>query len=145
MGGLPREVVLDPEEIREAIEAPISVIIDAIKQALTETPPDLAQDLLELGIHLVGGTAMLRGLPERIEYETGVPVRLADLPLETVVLGAADAWSLSIACGRCLWIAPAVRAIAELLGRYCFILWLLAAKFPPLDALGGHGLGWRLQ
>ncbi|MSO18325.1 MAG: rod shape-determining protein [Acidimicrobiia bacterium] len=92
MGGLPREVVLDPEEIREAIEAPISVIIDAIKQALTETPPDLAQDLLELGINLVGGTAMLRGLPERIEYETGVPVRLADLPLETVVLGA----------GRCL-------------------------------------------
>ena len=61
-------------------------------QALAETPPELAQDLLEVGIHLVGGGSMLRGLDRRIERETGVNVRLVDMPLETVVLGA----------GRCL-------------------------------------------
>ena len=67
-------------------------ILDATKQALAETPPELAQDLLEMGIHLVGGGAHAAGFDRRIEHETGVPVRLVDMPLETVVLGA----------GRCL-------------------------------------------
>ena len=92
MSGLPRTVVLEPEELREAIDEPILRIVGAAKQALAETPPELAQDLLEMGIHLVGGGGMLRGFDLRIEHETGVPVRLAEMPLETVVLGA----------GRCL-------------------------------------------
>jgi rod shape-determining protein MreB len=92
MSGLPRTVVLEPEELREAVDEPVMRIIGAAKQALSETPPELAQDLLEMGIHLVGGGGMLRHFDLRIEHETGVPVRLAEMPLETVVLGA----------GRCL-------------------------------------------
>ena len=70
----------------------IQRVLGSVKQALAETPPELAQDLLEMGIHLVGGGGMLRGFDRRIEHETGVPVRMSDMPLETVVLGA----------GRCL-------------------------------------------
>jgi rod shape-determining protein MreB and related proteins len=92
MSGMPRTVVLEPEEIREAIAEPVQAVQHAVIQALAETPPELAQDLLEMGIHLVGGGALLRGMDRRIEHETGVPVRLSELPLETVVLGA----------GRCL-------------------------------------------
>jgi rod shape-determining protein MreB len=92
MSGMPRTVVLEPEEIREAIAEPVQAVQHAVIQALAETPPELAQDLLEVGIHLVGGGAMLRGLDRLISRETGVPVRLVDMPLETVVLGA----------GRCL-------------------------------------------
>jgi rod shape-determining protein MreB len=92
MSGMPRTVVLEPEEIREAIAEPVQAVLQAVIQALAETPPELAQDLLEVGIHLVGGGAMLRGLDRLIARETGVPVRTVDMPLETVVLGA----------GRCL-------------------------------------------
>jgi rod shape-determining protein MreB len=92
MSGMPRTVVLEPEEIREAIAEPVQAVQHAVIQALAETPPELAQDLLEVSIHLVGGGAMLRGLDRLIGRETGVPVRLVDMPLETVVLGA----------GRCL-------------------------------------------
>jgi len=92
MSGMPRTVVLEPEEIREAIAEPIQAVMQSVIQALAETPPELAQDLLEVGIHLVGGGAMLRGLDRLIARETGVPVRMVDMPLETVVLGA----------GRCL-------------------------------------------
>jgi len=92
MSGMPRTVVLEPEEIREAIAEPVQAVLHAVIQALAETPPELAQDLLEVGIHLVGGGAMLRGLDRLISRETGVPVRPVEMPLETVVLGA----------GRCL-------------------------------------------
>jgi len=92
MSGMPRTVVLDPVEVREAIAEPVQMVVNAVKQALAETPPDLAQDLLEVGIRLVGGGAMLRGLDRLISRETGVPVSPVEMPLETVVLGA----------GRCL-------------------------------------------
>ena len=92
MSGLPRTIVLEPEEVREGLDDPIQRVLGAIKQALAETPPELAQDLLEMGINLVGGGGMLRGFDRRIEHETGVPVVMSDMPLETVVLGA----------GRCL-------------------------------------------
>ncbi len=92
MSGMPRTVVLEPEEIREAIAEPVQAVLHSVIQALAETPPELAQDLLEVGIHLVGGGAMLRGLDRLISRETGVPVKPVDMPLETVVLGA----------GRCL-------------------------------------------
>ncbi|MFM8305206.1 MAG: rod shape-determining protein [Actinomycetota bacterium] len=92
MSGLPRTVVLEPEEIREAIDEPVQAVLSAVIQALAETPPELAQDLLEVGINLVGGGAMLRGLDRMLTRETGVPVKRVEMPLETVVLGA----------GRCL-------------------------------------------
>ena len=85
-------VVVERKKLCEAVDEPMQAIMDATKLALAETPPELAQDLLEMGIHLVGGGALLRGMDQRIEHETGVPVRLSELPLETVVLGA----------GRCL-------------------------------------------
>jgi rod shape-determining protein MreB len=92
MSGLPKTVVLSPEEIRNAIEEPLSTIIDSIVACLGDAPPELAQDLIVEGIHLVGGGGLLRGLPERLTIETEVQVRLVDLPLESVVLGA----------GRCI-------------------------------------------
>ena len=87
MSGMPKTVVLTPEEVREAIDEPIQAILGAVKQALARTPPELSQDLLAEGIHLVGGGAMLRGFDLRIEKETAVRAQLVDLPLETVVLG----------------------------------------------------------
>jgi rod shape-determining protein MreB len=88
MSGLPRTVVLTAEEVREAIDEPVSAMVDAVIACLGQAPPELAQDLIEQGIYLVGGGAMLRGLDLRLEAETNVPVRLVDAPLESVVLGA---------------------------------------------------------
>jgi rod shape-determining protein MreB len=84
--------VLTPEEIREAIEEVVEKILDPVIRALAQTPPELAQDLLSEGAHLVGGGSLLKGFSERLSKETGVPVHLDEAPLETVVLGA----------GRCL-------------------------------------------
>src|SRR6187431_2506006 len=72
MSGLPKTIMLTPEEVREAIDEPIQAILGAVKQALARTPPELSQDLLAEGIHLVGGGAMLRGFDLRIEKETAV-------------------------------------------------------------------------
>jgi rod shape-determining protein MreB len=86
--GLPKTVVLTAVEIREALDEVVTRMIDSVKECLGETPPELAQDLLSKGIYLVGGGALLRGLPERLQYETKVPVQLSPQPLEAVVLGA---------------------------------------------------------
>jgi len=88
MSGLPKTVVLTPEEIREAIAEPVGAMVDSVVSCLAQAPPELAQDLIMEGIHLVGGGGMLRGLDKRLESETSVPVHLVDSPLETVVLGA---------------------------------------------------------
>jgi len=88
MSGLPRTVVLTAEEVREAIEEPVSAMVDAVVACLGQAPPELAQDLIEQGIYLVGGGAMLRGFDLRLEAECNVPVHLVDAPLESVVLGA---------------------------------------------------------
>jgi rod shape-determining protein MreB len=101
MSGLPKTVVLEPEEIRGALEEPITTIIDSIVACLGEAPPDLAQDLIVNGIHMVGGGALLRGLKDRLSLETEVQVRLVDLPLEVVVLGA----------GRCIESYDALRVM----------------------------------
>lgn len=101
MSGLPKTVVLEPEEIRGALEEPITTIIDSIVACLGEAPPDLAQDLIVNGIHLVGGGGLLRGLRERLTLETEVRVNLVDLPLEVVVLGA----------GRCIESYDALRVM----------------------------------
>ncbi|MFN8035181.1 MAG: rod shape-determining protein [Acidimicrobiia bacterium] len=92
MTGLPKTVILAPEEVRDAIEEQVRAVTEAVVAALAQTPPELAQDLISQGIHLVGGGAMLRGLDERIARETDLPVHLVEAPLECVVLGA----------GRCL-------------------------------------------
>ncbi|MEI2655296.1 MAG: rod shape-determining protein [Microthrixaceae bacterium] len=88
MSGLPKTVVLTPEEVRDAIADPVTTIVDSVVSCLGEAPPELAQDLIGQGIHLVGGGAMLKGLDIRLEQATKVPVRLVHQPLESVVLGA---------------------------------------------------------
>ncbi len=88
MSGMPKQVLVTPDEMRHAIDEPLSAIIDSIVACLGDAPPDLAQDLIVQGITLVGGGAMLTGMDERLTAETEVEVRLVDLPLECVVLGA---------------------------------------------------------
>lgn len=88
VSGLPKTFILTPEEVREAVSEQVSTIVESVLECLGEAPPELAQDLILYGIHLVGGGAMLRGLDQRLANETHVPVRLVDAPLESVVLGA---------------------------------------------------------
>jgi rod shape-determining protein MreB len=88
LSGLPKTVVLSPEEVRNAISDPVSTIVDSVVSCLGEAPPELAQDLITQGIHLVGGGAMLKGLDVRLQQATAVPVDLVRQPLESVVLGA---------------------------------------------------------
>ncbi len=88
MNGLPREIIVTPAEIREAVEPVVSEIVQSVKRCLGKSPPELAQDFLTRGMYLVGGGALLRGLSERIAQETRVPVRMSDAPLEAVVYGA---------------------------------------------------------
>jgi rod shape-determining protein MreB len=88
---LPREVKVTSAETREALEPLVTEIIDSVKDALENTPPELAADLTRRGILLAGGGALLRGFPERLQEETHVPVALADDPLTCVVLGAGHA------------------------------------------------------
>ena len=86
--GLPKTVVLTAAEVREALDEVVTRMIDSVKECLAVTPPELAQDLLTRGIYLVGGGALLRGLSERLQLETKVPVMMSSQPLEAVVLGA---------------------------------------------------------
>ncbi|MSV89054.1 MAG: MreB/Mrl family cell shape determining protein [Actinobacteria bacterium] len=88
MSGLPKTVVLTPDEIRIAISEPVTAMVDSVLACLAQAPPELAQDLIVQGINLVGGGSMLRGLSQRIADETKVPVQLVQTPLECVVLGA---------------------------------------------------------
>ena len=88
MTGLPKTVLLTPDEIRFAIEDVVSSIIASVVRCLAKAPPELAQDFLVRGMYLVGGGGLLRGLAQRIERETQVPVKMSSVPLEAVVLGA---------------------------------------------------------
>ena len=88
MTGMPKTVVLSPAELRVAIEDEVHLIIDAAVQCLGDAPPELAQDIMFQGVHLVGGGALLRGLARRLADETAVPVHMVDTPLECVVQGA---------------------------------------------------------
>jgi rod shape-determining protein MreB len=88
MSGLPKTVILSPEELRLAIDEPVSTVVDSVIACLGQAPPELAQDLIGRGIHLVGGGGMLRGLDLRLAAESDVSVTLVDAPLECVVLGA---------------------------------------------------------
>ena len=88
MSGLPKTVILSPEEVREAIDEQVAAVIDSVIACLGQAPPELAQDLIVRGMYLVGGGGMLRGFDMRIAEETEIPVHLVDAPLECVVLGA---------------------------------------------------------
>jgi rod shape-determining protein MreB len=88
VSGLPKTIHVTAEEVRKAIEEPVSSIIDAIKNTLDRTPPELAADIMEKGIVLTGGGALLRGLDERLKHETGMPVHIADNPLSSVAIGS---------------------------------------------------------
>jgi rod shape-determining protein MreB and related proteins len=88
MTGLPKTVVLTSEEVRRALEEPLAQIIDAIRSTLDKTPPELAADIMDRGIVLAGGGALLTGLDERLRRETQMPVHLAESPLTCVAVGS---------------------------------------------------------
>ena len=87
MDGLPKNVEMTAVEIREALEDPLNLIVDAIKSTLEKTPPELSSDIYDHGIMLTGGGALLRGFDKLITKETGMPVIVADKPLDCVVDG----------------------------------------------------------
>ena len=87
VSGLPKTVVISAAEVRRAIEEPLNLIIDAVRSTLDKCPPELAGDVMDRGIAVTGGGALLRRLDQRIREETGMPVHIADRPLESVVVG----------------------------------------------------------
>ncbi len=89
--GLPKTITISTAEIRLAIEEPVQAIVDAVKATLDKTPPELAADIMEQGIMLTGGGALLTGLDLRLQHETGMPIHIADNPLESVAIGTGQA------------------------------------------------------
>ncbi|MEE9270892.1 MAG: rod shape-determining protein, partial [Candidatus Krumholzibacteria bacterium] len=88
VAGIPKTLKLTSEEIREALSEPIGQIVEALKQALEETPPELAADIVDRGIVMTGGGSLLRGLDTLFKEETNLPINVVDDPLSCVVLGA---------------------------------------------------------
>jgi rod shape-determining protein MreB and related proteins len=91
VSGLPRTIQLTTEHVREALAEPVGAVVDAVKTTLDKTPPELAADIMEDGIMLTGGGALLGGLGQRLSHETGMPIRVADEPLYSVVIGSGRA------------------------------------------------------
>ena len=89
--GLPRTVKINSDQVRQAVEEPAAAIVDAVKGVLESTPPELSADIVDRGLILTGGGALLEGLDRRIARETGVPAQLADDPLSCVALGTGKA------------------------------------------------------
>jgi rod shape-determining protein MreB and related proteins len=89
--GLPTQIELRSGEVRAAIEGPLREIVEAIKDTLERTPPELTGDIARDGILLAGGGTLLRGFPELVAAETGIPVFLAESPLNCVVIGSGQA------------------------------------------------------
>ncbi|HJD22952.1 MAG TPA: rod shape-determining protein [Firmicutes bacterium] len=87
LDGLPKNITVSSEEIREALADPVGSIVDAIRSTLENTPPELSADIIDNGIMLTGGGALLRGLDVLINRETGMPVHIAEDPLDCVVNG----------------------------------------------------------
>jgi rod shape-determining protein MreB len=85
--GLPEAVEVSSVEIREALSRPVGIIVEAIRETIDETPPELVADLMEQGITLAGGTSLLQGLPDRLAEETKMRVQRADDPITCVVRG----------------------------------------------------------
>ena len=91
ISGLPRTIPLTTEQVREALAEPVSAIVDAVKTTLDRTPPELAADIMEQGIMITGGGALLAGLDRRLSHETGMPINIARDPLFSVVIGSGRA------------------------------------------------------
>ncbi|QLQ11770.1 MAG: rod shape-determining protein [Nocardioidaceae bacterium] len=88
ISGLPRTVVVSTAEVRQAMEEPVNMIVDAVRATLDQTPPELAGDIMDRGLVLTGGGALLAGIDARIRDETGIPVHVAGDPLHSVARGA---------------------------------------------------------
>jgi rod shape-determining protein MreB len=86
--GIPKTRLITSEEIREALSGPVAIVIQAVKAALEQTPPELAADIVDRGIVLTGGGALLKNFDKRLREETGLPILIADEPLSCVALGA---------------------------------------------------------
>lgn len=99
VAGLPKTIRVTSAEIREALSEPLSAIVDRVKSVLEHTPPELSSDIIERGIMLTGGVALLRGLDKLLAAETGIPIHVAEDPLSCVALG----------CGRALDQIDAIR------------------------------------
>jgi rod shape-determining protein MreB len=89
--GLPKTITITTGEIRDAIDEPTTAIVDAVKATLDKTPPELAADIMEQGIMITGGGALLTGLDLRLEHETGMPIHVAANPLQSVAIGSGQA------------------------------------------------------
>ena len=87
ISGLPKTVMITSEEVREALQEPLRAIVESAKISLERTPPELAADLIDRGIVMAGGGALLRGLDKLISEETGLPVHIADDPMAAVAKG----------------------------------------------------------
>ena len=94
--GLPKNIVIEASEVREALEDPINTIVDAIKSTLEDTPPELSADIIDHGIMLTGGGALLRNLDALISKETHMPVYIAENPLDCVVAGTGKRLEISM-------------------------------------------------
>jgi rod shape-determining protein MreB len=90
IAGIPKTLTISSMEIREALNEPVNAIVEAVKQALEQTPPELSADILDKGIIMSGGGTQLRGLDERLRQETNLPVHLIDEPMSCVVKGTAN-------------------------------------------------------
>jgi rod shape-determining protein MreB len=88
VSGIPKTIKITSTKVRESLEEPVSLIVDAVRLALEKTPPELAADIVDRGIYMAGGGALLRGLDLLIKEETSLPVFVAENPLESVVRGA---------------------------------------------------------
>ena len=91
VAGIPRTIEVNSEEVREAISEPVNIILEAVRVALEQTPPELAADIMDKGIVLAGGGALIRNLDILLREETGLPIMIADDPLTAVVLGSGKA------------------------------------------------------
>ena len=88
VSGLPKTITLGSEEVREALEEPVGHIVEAVKDTLDRTPPELAGDIMDRGITLAGGGALLQGLEQRLRDECQMPCQLAESPLTCVAVGS---------------------------------------------------------
>jgi len=91
MNGVPKEVTIGQRQIAESLSEPVSAIVEAVKVALESTPPELAADIVDKGIVLTGGGALLTNLDQVLREETGLPISIADEPLSCVALGTGRA------------------------------------------------------
>ena len=119
VSGLPKTIIVTAEEIRKAIEEPVNAIVDAVKTTLDNCPPELSGDIMDRGIVLTGGGALLQGLDERLRHETGMPVHIAENPLH--------------ACGA------RVRPCVE---EFEALQQVLVVRAAPLAAVRGSRGGW---